>query len=50
MQRLVSVCYLRLLFVVPLLGNTIGDGIADAERKIDLMNECMAARGYTEVK
>lgn len=32
------------------IGNAIGDGIADAERKIELMNECMEVRGYTAVK
>lgn len=32
------------------VGQAIGDGIADAERKIELMNECMTVRGYREVK
>lgn len=32
------------------IGNAIGDGIADAERGIELMNECMSVRGYTAVK
>jgi len=33
-----------------IIGNAIGDGIADAERGIELMNECMSVRGYTAVK
>lgn len=32
------------------IGNAIGDGITDAERAIELMNECMTVRGYSPVK
>lgn len=33
-----------------IIGNAIGDGIVDADRAVELMNECMSVRGYAAVK
>ncbi len=28
------------------LGTAVGDGIVSAEKQVELVNDCMAARGY----